>query len=72
MEIRKLTNNNSPNPLSPTAADPANWGKLVPGKFTFLKPNQLITKYVKKGNVRENIMTEVPKRTNAYVLILLM
>lgn len=27
-------------------------GKIIPAKLTFLNSNQLITKYVKKGNVR--------------------
>lgn len=52
MEIQKLINNNTANPLSPKSVNLGNCGKLVPGKFTFLQPNQLITKYVKKGNVR--------------------
>ena len=52
IEIQKVLNNNSINPLSPTSVGLSGCGKLGPDHFTFLKSNQLITKYVKKGNVR--------------------
>lgn len=52
MEIQKVINNNTINPLSPTSVDLTGCGKIVPGKFTFLKSNQLITTYVQQGNVR--------------------
>lgn len=51
MEQPKVINNNTPNPLSPEQ-DSTDCGRINPDKFTFLNSNQLITKYVKKGNVR--------------------
>lgn len=45
MENLKIINNNTQNPLSPSASCVGMCGKIVPGKFTFLKSNQLITKY---------------------------
>jgi hypothetical protein len=59
MEIQKLINCNTPNPLSPTSVDPSRCGKLAPDKFTFLKSNQIITKYVQMGNVQYNPMSQI-------------
>lgn len=32
-----------------------NFTKLAPSKFTYLNSNELITKFLKEGNVKENI-----------------
>jgi hypothetical protein len=65
MEIQKVINNNSINPLSPISVDPSGCSKLVPSKLTFLKSNQIVTKYVQEGNVRSNPITEMTnKNTN--------
>ena len=45
-------------------------GKIIPAKLTFLNSNQLITKYVKKGNVRQNLLSpsdNPSKSMTAYV-----
>ena len=49
-------------------------GKIIPGKYTFLNSNQLITKYVKKGNVRQNLLSSTlnsSKSMSAYVFYII-
>lgn len=46
IEFQKVIGNNTANKLSPVTVDLTRCGKIIPGKFTFLQSNQLITKYV--------------------------
>lgn len=53
MEVQKVINiNKFEDDFQKWEAGRKICGKIIPGKFTFLNSNQLITKYVKKGNVR--------------------
>lgn len=55
MEFKRIINCNTPAAhCSLDAVQSSQCSKLAPNKNTFLKSNQLITKYVMKGNVEEN------------------
>lgn len=73
MEKTMVINNNN-HSFHQMEAEVCKNTKLIPDKFTFLKSNQLITRYIKKGNVIENILRKtvnVPSSSfnnqNAYV-----
>ena len=51
METHKIINNNTINSKHNYSYTKSPCSRLVASKQTFLKSNQLITKYVKQGNV---------------------
>ena len=70
MENHKLINNNTVDPKLNSSSASSPCCRLATGKQTFLKSNQLITKYVKQGNVKENSSTihaNTTKSEDAYV-----
>lgn len=70
MENHKLINNNTVDPKLNSNSSSTPCCRLATGKQTFLKSNQLITKYVKQGNVKENsstIHSNTTKSEDAYV-----
>jgi hypothetical protein len=67
MENQKVINLNSINPLSPTLVNPSGCSKIIPHKSTFLKTNQIITKYAQEGNVRYHQTNEMGNYESDFV-----